>query len=101
MAEASLLASRLAPRLQVRTQLTPARHITRPQDQALLRAQPGRQTRDHPRRAQHHQSGRGPTPATGAALVIAMTPEGVLQIVVRPRQVRRFVALEQAGPIAL
>src|SRR3954453_21621409 len=85
MAEAALLAPRLAPRLQVRTQLTPARHMTRPQDQAFLRAQPGRQARDHPRRAHHHQARRGTTSSTGATLMIAMAAEGVLQIVVRPR----------------
>ncbi len=33
--------------------------------------------------------------------MITMAPKGVLQIVIRPRQVRRFVALEQAWPVAL
>jgi len=35
----------------------------------------------------------------GATLVIPMAAEGLLQVVVRPWQVRRVVAGEQAGPV--
>src|SRR5258705_11121152 len=101
MAEAALLAPRLPPRLQLRTQFPPVLHITRRQDQALLRTQPRRQPRDQPRRAHHHQARRGTTPTTGPTLVVAMAAEGVLQVVVRPRQVRRLVAPKQARPEAL
>ena len=49
-----------------------------------------------PGRAHHDQTRRGPTPTTGPTLVVAMAAEGVLQVVVRPRQVRRVVAPKQA-----
>ena len=88
---------RASLRLQLRSQLLPALHIARTQHQAFLRPEPRRQARDHPRRAHHDQTRRGPTPTTGPTLVVAMAAEGVLQVVVRPRQVRRVVAPKQAA----
>src|SRR4051794_23177746 len=101
MTEASLLATRLAPPLQTRTRLTPPLHITRAQLQPLLRAQPRRQARDQPRRAHHHQARLRAATTAGTALVIPMAAEDVLQVVVRPRQVRRLIATEQARGVTL
>src|SRR5208337_1476797 len=79
MAEAPLLPPRLAPRLQLRSQLLPALHIARTQHQAFLRPEPRRQARDHPRRAHHDQTRRGPPPTTGPTLVVARAPESLLR----------------------
>ena len=100
MAEPPLLPPRPLAPLQLRSRLLPALHIARTQHQAFLRPEPRRQARDHPRRAHHDQTRRGPTPTTGPTLVVAMAAEGVLQVVVRPRQVRRVVAPKQARPVA-
>ena len=45
--------------------------LARTQHQAFLRPEPRRQARDHPRRAHHDQTRRGPTPTTGPTLVVA------------------------------
>src|SRR5208337_3898488 len=76
MAEAPLLPPHLAPRLQLRSQLLPTLHIARTQHQAFLRPEPRRQARDHPRRAHHDQTRRGPPPTAGPTLVVAMAAEG-------------------------
>src|SRR6516165_11822537 len=101
MPEAALLPPRFPALLQLRAQLLPVRYVAVPQDQALLRPQPRRQTRDQPRRATHHQPRRRTPPTAGPPLVVAMAAEGVFQIIVRPRQVRGLVAREQAAPEAL
>src|SRR3974377_2115886 len=89
MAKAPLLAPTFTASLQLRSQLSPTRHIARRQLQPLFGAKPRRQPRDQPRRAHHDQTRRGPTPTTGPTLVVAMATEGGLQGVVRPRQGRR------------
>src|SRR5260370_36017596 len=101
MSEAALLAPRLPPLLQLRTQFLPVLHIARRQDQALLRTQPRRPPRDQPRRAHHHQARRGATPTTGATLAVALAAEAVLPVVLRPGQRRRLAATKQDRPPAL
>lgn len=101
VAEASLFPSRFPAPFQLRTQLLPVRHVAVPQNQAFLRPQPGRQSRDQPCRAHHHQARRRPPPTAGPTFVVTMAAEGVFQIVVRSRQVRRLVASKQAAPKAL
>jgi putative transposase len=58
------------------------------------RAEPGRGRGDHPHRAPHHRPGRGDSPPAGPPLVVAVRPEELLQVVVRPRQVGHVVAGE-------
>src|SRR3974377_464832 len=106
MAKAPLLAPTFTASLQLRSQLSPTRHIARRQLQPLFGAKPRRQPRDQPRRAHHDQTRRGPTPTAGPTLVVAMATEGVLQVVVGPRQVRRVVAPKlrwtpKTGPLGM
>ena len=55
---------------------------------------------DEPDGAAQHQRGRGGLAAGGAALVVAVRPEQLLQRVVGARQALDPVAVEQAGPVA-
>ncbi len=89
-----------APRFQIGTQSLPVRHVARRQYQAFpAGSQPCRQTRNQLAR-------RAPSPLNlmmprrrppAAAFVVAMAAEGVLQIVIRPRQVREIVTPKQAA----
>jgi hypothetical protein len=74
---------------------------SRPAAAGLRQPQERCQARDDPRRAHHHRARRGATPTIGATLMVAMATEGLLQVIVRPRHVRRVVAVEQPHPVAL
>src|SRR5207248_3285640 len=81
--------------------LPPPLHVARRQLQALVRTQPRGQPRDHPYRTQHHQARRRHLPTTRPTFVVAMAPEQVLQVIIRPGNIRRGVATEQPRPAAL
>src|SRR5512135_791273 len=83
---------RLAP-FQPRAQLAPSLPVRRRQVLAPhLAPQASRQRRRQPHRTAHHQPRRCHLPAARPTLVVAMRPEELLQVVVRPRQVGPIIS---------
>jgi hypothetical protein len=85
--EASLLATRFPALVQLGTP-PPIRHVTCPPLQPFLRSQSRGQARHHSHRSLHHQTRRHLLPSAGTPFVVALRTEQVLQVVVRPRDVR-------------
>ena len=95
----------LDPALRVALPTRPATAATPPRSAparsaAVDLSRPRRQPGHQPHRAPQHQRRAGHLPARRPPLVVAVAAEELLQVVVRPRQVRPRRSREQPRPVA-